>query len=393
MQSDSSPDNPHIIIHKTADSWRIKMGEATEFKLEDWAKNIGLAEDTITKLNPETLDTQDVLCQMTEGELKGLQLPLGQKIRLERGISELRGTGMAKETTPQEPEAQSEDTIQQGSTGDNSQPTAATGTVLRDLPANQLMDAGKTLDNLLLGNPAPPPPQAAPAEPILNPVFNPVTVLTNRATLAKPLHIVQFLPDRVRKRLQRMHRPPLVLSSDPSTQIVYREEADKDYQGLNVDEWGSANCRLMYDLTKTGKLKGNEIAEYLAYTAQLFDMIHVYSWRSILDYDYAYRENQAEYGYPWGSYSPHLCHTLIPRQGNLQQTNRQLRGLTGYPTQQETLGKPAPGAPPCQQFLAGHCRFGASCRYTHPPTTRGPESPSLKEELKKIVRPTPGNVP
>ncbi len=47
-----------------------------EFSLENWAKNAGLAEATITKLKAETLDLPGILCQRTEREL---QLPLGQK--------------------------------------------------------------------------------------------------------------------------------------------------------------------------------------------------------------------------------------------------------------------------------------------------------------------------
>ncbi len=290
----------------------------------------------------------------------------------------MRGTESTQDSTD-EPVTQAVETQGTDAGGDNTQTDAVTGISLRDLAADKLLDSGKTLDNLLSGKPAPLPAQAAQAEPALNPVFNPVTVLTNRAPAAKPLHIIQFLPDRVRKRLQRLHRPPLILSHDPSTQVVYREEMDKDYQGIIIDEWGAANCRLMYELIKTEKLKGNEIAEYLAYTAQIFDMIHIYSWRSILDYDYAYRENQAEYGYPWGSYSPHLCHTLLPRQGHPQQPSRQLRGLTGYPRSQETPGRLVNRHPPqCRQFLAGHCRFEASCRYTHPATPRGPDPSGQK---------------
>ena len=174
-----------------------------------------------------------------------------------------------------------------------------------------------------------------------------------------------------------------MFSPDPATQVIFREEPEREYLGISCDEWGAANCRLMYDLVKTGKLGPKEIPEYLAYTTQIFDMAAIYTWRSILEYDFGYRENQAEYQYPWGSYSPHLCHLLVPRQG-MWPNPRQLKGHTGYPRAPETTGGPKPHPPVCRQFLSGNCRFGQNCRYYHP-TEKG------QETQKNWQGPAPGS--
>ena len=192
-------------------------------------------------------------------------------------------------------------------------------------------------------------------------MFDPTTALTNKATSSKALHIVNFLLEKVRKRQQRFIRQPIVLSADSSNVIVL-ETPDKDYLGITVDEWGAANLRLMYELIKSRQLHTDHFTDYLSYSAQVFDLVTRYSWRSILEYDFLYRESQAEHQFRWGSYAPHLNHILLPRAPSSQpqqpvKYSTQRRDHTSPPEQTTT--------PLCHQYLPGHCHFGDKCRFMH----------------------------
>jgi hypothetical protein len=57
-----------------------------------------------------------------------------------------------------------------------------------------------------------------------------------------------------------------------------------------MEEWGTANCRLMSYLLQEGKLSRKDIDYYLAYTTKINDMASKFTWQSILSFDRQYRE-------------------------------------------------------------------------------------------------------
>ena len=74
----------------------------------------------------------------------------------------------------------------------------------------------------------------------------------------------------------------------------------------NLSEWGAANCRIMNCLLVTGALNRANIEYYLAYTTTLFSFVEKFRWHSILDFDFQYRELQAEHNFQWGTLMPSL---------------------------------------------------------------------------------------
>ena len=76
---------------------------------------------------------------------------------------------------------------------------------------------------------------------------------------------------------------------------------------------------LINHLLCTGQLPRDEIEFYLAYTTKIYEFAEKYDWNSVLNYDYNYRELQAEHKFKWGTFSPHMeLQLLVPKRPKQQ---------------------------------------------------------------------------
>ena len=136
--------------------------------------------------------------------------------------------------------------------------------------------------------------------------------MITKATSSKALHITEFLPEHIRKK--RFAKTYRVNPTEGGEPCVLYQEAPISYEGITIDVWGAANMRLLNRLLRTGQLAYNDVEFYLAYTAHIFDLAERHLWSSVLAFDQQYRELQAEFGYPWGTFSSHLeSKTLISK--------------------------------------------------------------------------------
>ena len=100
-------------------------------------------------------------------------------------------------------------------------------------------------------------------------VSDPRTVLTIIATSHKAVHITQFLTEATKKKRQS-RKKTLVLSTDDCDVVVQRDD-DHPYSGIRLEEWSTANCRLMAYLMRSGSLRSADVEYYLSYTTQIYD--------------------------------------------------------------------------------------------------------------------------
>ena len=135
--------------------------------------------------------------------------------------------------------------------------------------------------------------------------------------------------------------------------MVLKTKDEHPYPGILIEEWGAANMRLLNHLLVTKDIERGDIEFYLAYSTRIFEFSAIYEWNSVLNYDFHYREMQAEHQFKWGTFSPHMeMQLLIPRRP-----------------------KTTPAVPPsqkedCRIFkVKGACPFGAKCRYRHVKST------------------------
>ena len=325
---------------------------------EEWARSIGLNRKSTAVLRDEDLTSVQALQVIIPEDVDKLSLSVGQRRILLNALQQLKSPKSSSSTTPPIAEIHNENTIQEAATADH-------GLLDVQKQANVLLNTGKNFEELFSVKDPSVSPNVSQQSP--NGSFDPRAILTSKAFSVKTIHITQFLSEKTKKR-RLSRRRELVLSSkgQHSDQLVIKTEEDHPYLGISIDEWGGANCRLMNHLLHTGQLLRPQIEYYLAYTAQIYDFAAKYEWDSILDYDYSYREMQAEHGFMWGTFTSHLeLQVLMPkRSSNYKGPNYQRY------------------AQDCRLFKAhGACPFGATCKYRHVrsfqtnPSTTTPQTP------------------
>ena len=184
---------------------------------------------------------------------------------------------------------------------------------------------------------------------------DPRMILTVKSSNKKAIHITQFLTEVTRKKRQGRRRD-LVLSKSEDDSLVLRQDEDHPYSGITISEWSGANCRLMAFLLRTGELSINMIEYYLAYTTQIYDFVSKYEWNSILQFDYQYRERQAEHGFTRGSLTANmelqLLQQRIPRSSDGGSNTGNV--YKSHKDRSENLRRPSQ---PCRLYKArnGNC--------------------------------------
>ncbi len=93
-------------------------------------------------------------------------------------------------------------------------------------------------------------------------------------------------------------------NDNTSNTLVVKTDDSHPYTGISICEWSAANCRIMNHLLQSGDLDRANIEYYLAYTATVMDLGCIYEWSNILDFDFHYREQQAEHNFQWGYINP-----------------------------------------------------------------------------------------
>ena len=133
-----------------------------------------------------------------------------------------------------------------------------------------------------------------------------------------------------------------------------------------MDEWSAANCRLMSYVIHSGELLSSDVDYYLAYSTQIYDWAGKYKWEALLDFDFQYRERQAQHGFKWGSLTANMELQLLG--GNMRY--REIPNFTNSgrsSSQKHSKFNKKPENEECRQFKAwnGLCSFGDNCRYRH----------------------------
>ena len=303
--------------------------ETVDFNFESWANSLKLPRKVTQVLRQEELCSKEAISLLEQKDLKELGLPVGCVKLILRDIQLWNG-------------AQSPAVYNQGT----EEPAKEGNT-----PSNEeiLNEAGNALDSLLLGtnNHKTNIGNANVSH------MDPRTILTMKATSKKAVHITQFLTEKCKRRRQNRRKEFVIRSGQTDQQtMIFKTEEEHPYLGIHLEEWGAANCRLMNHLLSAGFLKRGDIEYYLAYTTKVFEFADIYEWSSVLNFDHTYRELQAEHGFQWGTFSPHMeLQLLVPKRVRQSQDSQ--------PIQRSQTEE-------CRIFLAkGSCPFGPKCRYKH----------------------------
>ncbi|KAH3711753.1 hypothetical protein DPMN_071427 [Dreissena polymorpha] len=113
---------------------------------------------------------------------------------------------------------------------------------------------------------------------------------------------------------------------------------------------GAANMRVLNHLLTVIEIEKSDVEFYLAYTTRIFQFAESFEWNSVMKFDYHYRAPQAEHGFKWGTYSPHMkLQMLVPKR-----------------QKPSVLVQNQAPKEDCRILKAkGACLFGDKCRYKH----------------------------
>ena len=354
-----------------------------DFQLEDWLTESGLNKKTEKVLRSEDITDTRTLALLEARDINTLKLPLGQRKLLSVAVAKLKRELGGVMDTPDTADAQpalgaNEQTkspappVSGKATAGATAPEAAATTpaedpAMPDLRASPLLTAGKTYMDLINGH--------AELDTVIQPrvvsEMDPRSILTVKAQRKKALHITDFLTEATKRRRQS-RRKEVVLSHGTDDRVVLQTDDRHPYSGISVGEWGAANCRLMNALLENGELRRDDVEYYLAYTTRIFEYSVKYEWHLVLDYDYQYREMQAQVGFQWGVAAPDMeVRLLAPRQRPSQgrpgpgAANGQRGGATTLSSRGAVnLGQQQQD---CRMYLArGYCNFGEKCKFRHP---------------------------
>jgi len=148
-----------------------------------------------------------------------------------------------------------------------------------------------------------------------------------------------------------------IWSGGEGAQVVLKAGPKKpQLASVTPMQWSGANIRILMELLREGKLAQQDIFDYLAYTVKIAELAEAYLWQSVLSFDRAYRQRQAQMSFRWASDSPHLSQLhLRPRQAS---TNNK-------PQTNPAAGANKPKSNICRMFNRGECPFGTQCKYRH----------------------------
>ena len=100
--------------------------------------------------------------------------------------------------------------------------------------------------------------------------------------------------------------------SDDS-ELVITSDDDHPYSGITMEEWGAASARIMAHLLHTAQLLPQHIDYYIAYTVQIYEFAQKFAWEGIVEFDFLYRERQAEHCFHWASNTSSIASVGLSR--------------------------------------------------------------------------------
>ena len=146
--------------------------------------------------------------------------------------------------------------------------------------------------------------------------------------------------------------------------------------------------RLLNYLLGTGKLERDRVEFYLAYTTLIFELGDKYEWRDVLNFDFQYRERQAELGFDWGSMVSVMELQLLAGKN---------RNSVPFDPKAKWNPKPKPKSDICRNFAnSGECVYGASCKFKHISVDRrgnprGPGQANQQPQSAGLLQHPPAN--
>lgn len=311
---------------------------AEKFKFGSWAKVLpsGVADIFVEN----GFDSWHALVNATTTDIEDLNLKPGHRVATLAVLQELQSTTRGP-------------IWRQAEVAERMTETTPAATATQQFPTTStLSDIGHSLDDVLRI------PTGASAAPLGGRVDLDPCVFLNTRSGETALQITDFVSFR-----DDVEHDDIELREG----IVLRLAKQKPkLDTVSPAQFLAANSRILARLIESGRLAGQGIIDYLAYTAKIGEMATRYTWSSVLTYDHQYRQSQAAYGFRWGSDSQHLALVALKERtgdGHRHDGRAQQRSLRNARPSAPRLG--LSGKEVCKQWNRGHCAFAPRCQYEH----------------------------
>ena len=381
--------------------------ETDRERLEQWARESKLTEDTVKLLVKNGFASMEAIELLDEEDLMQCKLPRGQKKLILKATVQWRGpssialqiptSGRAADQTPgPRPVDNSlagqsgEGLSQEAEERDRTEPhDSYVSEVLGSFQAIQSQQRAGNAEAQAaaqaLGLAAAQPPRAAGSS---LPVFTSGGGMLNAASWQDPqVHLStaagktlpSFLDITDFVNVGGAAHEEVVVNTDNGPQLVLRSGSRKPkLENVSIPQWSVANLAILHTIAGEKGYNVQDIMDYLSHTTRVCQLFQRFQVPSVLLYDREYRRTQAQHGFRWGTEMPHLqicflqarnwqnSHVGQQRAGpnyNNSGSNNMYGG--GYEGPARRGPVTSDGKEICKRFNSTRgCRY-TDCRYVH----------------------------
>lgn len=292
------------------------MDNDAEFDLSVWSKEMGLNEKTFKELNAEDLIDTNSLLAFDVGDIKELEITMGQKALLKKALITLKQS------------------VQYGHTVMQSDPVTTKDLKGIDVP-----------DDLLQ-------------------LFSMNTNLTSKPDGGKPLGLEGKQPLFIRDFVGCLglfdSEEQSILQNAGGPSLLLKSSSKPKPEQVTAEQWISANARILKTMVQSGELNASNINGYLTHTEQVGEYLQIYETPGVMLYDHRFRDMVAKGSSVWGQPDIHgIGFFLRPKVKNLEK-NQKFKYQRKEGSAKESRERPV-----CKEWQSENGCKWPQCKFRH----------------------------
>jgi hypothetical protein len=317
-----------------------------DFPFDEWTRKVGLNRKTTAILRDNDLVSKVALSLITEVDVVGIGLTLGQRKVLISAIQEFKVSNKSSRVDRPQATAIHPDGDGQASRNVETTLDQLITSMTSDTPAATSSTAG-IVHNLRISQNDHQNANTTPLYQGQRADLDPLVYLANQNP--DYLDIVDFVPQTSVTSNNSLEQ---TVSSRDGVNLVLKTGPRKP-KLHEVDQamYMAASSRILAHMLNSGKLGSTQTAHYLAYMVKIGMLAQRYQWHSVLVYDREYRKMQATYKFPWGSDTQHLAQVYLLEKSTKPAVPVRVHN---YPKQES-----------CRLYNHATCTYGNNCKFAH----------------------------
>ena len=251
------------------------MADTVEFEFEKWAKDAELTSKTAAILDEEDINCITALLAFEVGDITSLEITKGQQAVLKQALLKLKNDHSGKNKAVQEPV-----------TTKDLKDIEILSDMLSLLSTNASSDSIKTVI---------------------------------RGEGKQALYIRDFVMGSL-GLVDNDYEQNILQSGGQS--LTLKSSNKPKTENVTVEQWVSANARIMNNMLQSGELNLTNISQYISHTEQIGEYFQIYDIPNVMLYDHRFRELVSKGAAIWGNPDIHgIGFFLRPKVKPLEKSN------------------------------------------------------------------------